>query len=58
MPSTVSTAILRRPVSRRCKRASSARIPPSPSLSARVTNATYLTVTMSVIVHSTIEITP
>lgn len=33
-------------------------MPPSPSLSARMTNATYLIDTTSVIAQNTIEITP
>src|SRR5690625_272508 len=33
-------------------------MPPCPSLSARVTNSTYFTVTISVIVHSTMEMMP
>ena len=46
------------PLSRPRSNATSARMPPSPSLSARITSSTYLTVTMMVTTQKTSEITP
>ena len=60
MPSAASTALARLLPgrARRRIRAISAMIPPSPSLSARITNRTYVTVTMIVTDQKISETTP
>src|SRR5450631_3243466 len=58
MPSTMTTAILRRNGSFSRNNATSARMPPSPSLSARMIRTTYLTDTTIAIDQITIEMTP
>ena len=52
---TLALALLSR---QPCTSAVSAMIPPSPSLSARITKLTYLTETISVIDQKTSETTP
>ena len=47
MPTRASAARIRAPGETRCARAISARMPPSPWLSARITSVTYFTVTIS-----------
>src|SRR6516225_7545869 len=60
MPSAASTALARAPPgrARRRIRAISAMIPPSPSLSARITSKTYVMVTMIVTDQKISEMTP
>ena len=59
MPSPASTAVARLlPAGPRRINAISAMIPPSPSLSARMMNGTYVTVTMIVTDQKTSEMTP
>jgi hypothetical protein len=58
MPSIMTTANLRRCASFSRSNATRARMPPSPSLSARMTKVTYLTDTTIVIAQITIEMTP
>ena len=47
MPTSASVAFSRGPCATRCASAISARMPPSPRLSACITSSTYLTVTIS-----------
>ena len=42
----------------RCTKASSAKLPPSPRLSARIVTKTYLTVTTRINAHTSIDSTP
>ena len=59
MPSAISAIFAKRPPSLTvCTRAIRAMIPPSPSLSARMMNVTYLIETISVIAQNTSEMTP
>ena len=60
IPSAASTAFARRPPGRARRRikAISAMIPPSPSLSARITSRTYVTVTMIVTDQKISEMIP
>ena len=60
MPSAASTALARAPPGRARRRikAISAMIPPSPSLSARITSMTYVTVTMIITDQKISEMTP
>ena len=59
-PSAASTTFVRRPPATLRRRISviSARMPPSPSLSARITSSTYVTVTMIVTDQKISETTP
>ena len=59
-PSAARITVVRAPPGRRSRRTSvmSERMPPSPSLSARRTSVTYLTVTMIVTDHTISEINP
>ncbi len=59
MPSAISVIFAQRLPRRTVwTRAIRAMIPPSPSLSARMMNVTYLTDTISVIAQKTSEMTP
>ena len=60
MPSAISATLRRAAAAGRARwiSAISAMIPPSPSLSARMMNVTYLIETMIVIDQKTSEITP
>lgn len=59
MPSIISTLARReRGAALRSASAISASTPPSPSLSARITNTTYLTDTTRIIAQNSSEITP
>ena len=58
MPRSVAAASLRLSPSFCLSSATSARMPPSPSLSARITSAMYLIDTRIVIDQNTIEMTP
>jgi len=60
IPSAASASLVRRPPRTPRRRISviSARMPPSPSLSARITSSTYLIVTMIVTDQKINEITP
>ena len=59
MPSAISAIFAQRvPSLTVWTRAIRAMMPPSPSLSARMMNVTYLTETMSVIAQKTSEMTP
>src|SRR5271167_869234 len=59
MPSAASTIVMRLPgAPHRRTRATSAMIPPSPSLSARITSVTYVSVTMIITDQKISDTTP
>jgi len=58
MPSADTSQVMPEPLVTRCTSASSARLPPSPRLSARMMMATYFKDTSSMIAQNTSDSTP